>query len=178
MAKVIGIDLGTTNSCVAVMEGAAPKVIENSEGARTTPSIVAFTDDGERLVGQAAVEPGNRPHHDPDDGSYPDYGDGNVKGGPGPPNGPVIDVLSRLSSTPREGQCMTVYGAGGAGWFGMYEDQMRAQKQTGDQTDALRLTQAKLPGADVGARGNKISLKIDRSFTADIPRPQHMIDED
>jgi len=54
MAKVIGIDLGTTNSCVAVMEGSNPKVIENSEGARTTPSIVAFTDDGERLVGQPA----------------------------------------------------------------------------------------------------------------------------
>ena len=54
MAKVIGIDLGTTNSCVAVMEGSAPKVIENSEGTRTTPSIVAFTDDGERLVGQPA----------------------------------------------------------------------------------------------------------------------------
>ena len=54
MAKVIGIDLGTTNSCVAVMEGATPKVIENSEGARTTPSIVAFMDDGERLVGQPA----------------------------------------------------------------------------------------------------------------------------
>jgi molecular chaperone DnaK len=54
MAKVIGIDLGTTNSCVAVMEGATPKVIENAEGARTTPSIVAFTDDGERLVGQPA----------------------------------------------------------------------------------------------------------------------------
>ena len=54
MGKVIGIDLGTTNSCVAVMEGKTPKVIENSEGARTTPSIVAFTDDGERLVGQPA----------------------------------------------------------------------------------------------------------------------------
>jgi molecular chaperone DnaK len=54
MGKVIGIDLGTTNSCVAVMEGTQPKVIENAEGARTTPSIVAFTDEGERLVGQPA----------------------------------------------------------------------------------------------------------------------------
>src|ERR1700754_290812 len=54
MGKVIGIDLGTTNSCVAVMEGKTPKVIENAEGSRTTPSIVAFTDDGERLVGQPA----------------------------------------------------------------------------------------------------------------------------
>lgn len=54
MGKVIGIDLGTTNSCVAVMEGTNPKVIENAEGMRTTPSIVAFTDDGERLVGQPA----------------------------------------------------------------------------------------------------------------------------
>jgi molecular chaperone DnaK len=54
MGKVIGIDLGTTNSCVAVMDGSTPKVIENSEGSRTTPSIVAFTDDGERLVGQPA----------------------------------------------------------------------------------------------------------------------------
>ncbi len=58
MGKVIGIDLGTTNSCVAVMEGTTPKVIENSEGARTTPSIVAFTDDGERLVGQPAKRQG------------------------------------------------------------------------------------------------------------------------
>lgn len=54
MAKVIGIDLGTTNSCVAVMDGKNAKVIENAEGARTTPSIVAFTDNGERLVGQPA----------------------------------------------------------------------------------------------------------------------------
>lgn len=54
MSKVIGIDLGTTNSCVAVMDGKEPKVIENSEGARTTPSMVAFTKDGERLVGQPA----------------------------------------------------------------------------------------------------------------------------
>ena len=58
MAKVIGIDLGTTNSCVAVMEGSTPKVIENAEGARTTPSIVAFTEDGERLVGQPAKRQG------------------------------------------------------------------------------------------------------------------------
>ena len=54
MAKVIGIDLGTTNSCVAIMEGGDPVVIANSEGARTTPSVVAFTDSNERLVGQIA----------------------------------------------------------------------------------------------------------------------------
>ncbi len=54
MSKVIGIDLGTTNSCVAVMDGTTPKVLENAEGARTTPSIVAFTNEGERLVGQPA----------------------------------------------------------------------------------------------------------------------------
>ncbi len=54
MGKVIGIDLGTTNSCVAIMEGGDPKVIENSEGARTTPSVVSFTDKGERVVGQSA----------------------------------------------------------------------------------------------------------------------------
>ena len=54
MGKVIGIDLGTTNSCVAVMDGKSAKIIENAEGGRTTPSMVAFVDDGERLVGQAA----------------------------------------------------------------------------------------------------------------------------
>src|ERR671934_2299066 len=54
MGKVIGIDLGTTNSCVAVMEGKNARVIENAEGMRTTPSIVAFSEDGERLVGQPA----------------------------------------------------------------------------------------------------------------------------
>ena len=54
MAKVIGIDLGTTNSCVAVMEGGEPVVIPNAEGSRTTPSVVAFTKSGERLVGEVA----------------------------------------------------------------------------------------------------------------------------
>ena len=54
MAKTIGIDLGTTNSCVAVIEGGEPVVIANAEGARTTPSVVAFSKDGERMVGQVA----------------------------------------------------------------------------------------------------------------------------
>ena len=54
MSKIIGIDLGTTNSCVAIMDGKAPKVIENAEGVRTTPSVVGFQEDGERLVGQPA----------------------------------------------------------------------------------------------------------------------------
>ncbi|MFN2624322.1 MAG: Hsp70 family protein, partial [Chthoniobacterales bacterium] len=54
MAKILGIDLGTTNSCMAIMEGGEPVVLENSEGARTTPSVVAYTKSGERLVGQAA----------------------------------------------------------------------------------------------------------------------------
>src|ERR1039458_5843717 len=54
MAKVLGIDLGTTNSCMAVMEGGEPLVLENSEGKRTTPSVVAFTKSGERLVGESA----------------------------------------------------------------------------------------------------------------------------
>ena len=54
MGKIIGIDLGTTNSCVAVMEGGEPKVITNVEGNRTTPSVVAFADNDERLVGQVA----------------------------------------------------------------------------------------------------------------------------
>src|SRR5674476_201362 len=64
MAKIIGIDLGTTNSCVAIMEGGQTKIIENSEGARTTPSIVAYQDDGEILAGapakrQAVTNPKN-----------------------------------------------------------------------------------------------------------------------
>ena len=54
MGRIIGIDLGTTNSCVAVMEGGEPHVIQNSEGQRTTPSIVGFTSKGERLIGQPA----------------------------------------------------------------------------------------------------------------------------
>ena len=54
MGKIIGIDLGTTNSCVSIMEGGEPKVLVNEEGARTTPSVVAYTKDGERLVGQIA----------------------------------------------------------------------------------------------------------------------------
>ena len=64
MGKTIGIDLGTTNSCMAVLEGGEPTVIENAEGARTTPSVVAFTEGGERLVGapakrQAVTNPEN-----------------------------------------------------------------------------------------------------------------------
>ena len=55
MSKIIGIDLGTTNSCVAIMEGSQAKVLENAEGARTTPSVVAFTEDNEKLIGQPAV---------------------------------------------------------------------------------------------------------------------------
>ena len=56
MSKVIGIDLGTTTSCVSIMEGTQPKVLENTEGARTTPSVVAFTENEEKLVGQPAKD--------------------------------------------------------------------------------------------------------------------------
>ena len=65
MGKIIGIDLGTTNSCVAVMEGGEPTVIANAEGARTTPSVVAFSKTGERMVGPGCKAPGchqRRPH--------------------------------------------------------------------------------------------------------------------
>ncbi len=58
MGKIIGIDLGTTNSCIAVMEGNEPTVIANKEGYRTTPSVVAFSKEGERIVGNAAKETG------------------------------------------------------------------------------------------------------------------------
>ena len=63
MGKVIGIDLGTTNSCFAIMDGKDARVIENAEGARTTPSMVAFTQGGERLVGQAAKRGGGKHMH-------------------------------------------------------------------------------------------------------------------
>ena len=66
MSKVIGIDLGTTNSCVAVMEGGEPVVIPNAEGARTTASVVAFSKNGERLVGQVAKrQAGHQPRDAP-----------------------------------------------------------------------------------------------------------------
>ena len=58
MAKVIGIDLGTTNSCISIMDGKDPKVIENAEGSRTTPSIISFSGDDEKLVGQPAKRQG------------------------------------------------------------------------------------------------------------------------
>ena len=68
MGKIIGIDLGTTNSCVAVMEGGQPTVIANTEGARTTPSVVAFTKTGERLVGEPAKRRENNLFHQEKDG--------------------------------------------------------------------------------------------------------------
>ena len=83
MSKVIGIDLGTTNSCVAVMEGKDAHVIENAEGMRTTPSVVAFTEDGELLVGQAAKR------QDDDAEKIPTLHRGNVS------RAPVYDIRRR-----------------------------------------------------------------------------------
>ena len=65
MGKVVGIDLGTTNSVVAVMEGGKPVVIANAEGMRTTPSVVVFTKEGERVVGRSSVEDRTRQEQDP-----------------------------------------------------------------------------------------------------------------
>ena len=70
MSKVIGIDLGTTNSCVAVLEGGEPEIIPNSEGGRTTPSVVSFTKEGERVVGEAARRSTRRGRCSPSSGKW------------------------------------------------------------------------------------------------------------
>ena len=109
MSKIIGIDLGTTNSCVAIMDGKTPKVIENAEGARTTPSVVAIADDGERLDRPARPSPGrDQPdqhllrHQAPDRPQLqrPDGGEGQGHGALRHRQGPV---RRRLGSRPRQG---------------------------------------------------------------------------
>ncbi len=112
MGKTIGIDLGTTNSCVAVLEGGEPTVLENSEGGRTTPSVVAFTESGERLVGNSRQTPGGdepREHdlldqalHGPQGGRSQGGGDDRpLQGRVAGPNGDVrVDVRGKQYSPP------------------------------------------------------------------------------
>ena len=109
MSKIIGIDLGTTNSCVAIMDGKTPKVIENAEGVRTTPSVVAILDDGERLVGQpakrqAVTNPDQHllRHQAPDRPQLrrPDGGEGQGHGALRDRQGPE---RRRLGARPRQG---------------------------------------------------------------------------
>ena len=107
MSKIIGIDLGTTNSCVAVMEGGKPTVIANTEGSRTTPSVVAFTKNGERLVG----EPAKRQAVTNADNTI-----ASIKRDMGTDNGRVIDGTNTVSTpTASESTATLAVGTSGAG---------------------------------------------------------------